>query len=94
MSKKRKTPDDDDGGGGSGGGGELARAEDFPCSSCADQGMQSRTLPGGLTQTFDREPVTAGDVLKHENVLKTQVMLKIVRACRCKLHMDRATRSM
>lgn len=39
MSKKRKTPDDDDGGGGRVGGGGLARAEDFPRPSCADQGM-------------------------------------------------------
>lgn len=67
MSKKRKTPDDD-GGGGSGGGGELASAEDFPRSSCADQGMQTRTLTGGLTKTFDREPVTAGDVTTRKSI--------------------------
>lgn len=70
MSKKRKTPDDNDGGGGGegraggGGGGEFARAEDFLHSSCADQGMKTRTVTGDLTQTFDREPVTAGDVHK------------------------------
>lgn len=63
MSKKRKSPDDDDGGGG--GVGELARAEDFPCSSCADQGMKTRTLTGDLTQTFELEPDSAGDVLLH-----------------------------
>ncbi|XP_047668375.1 cAMP and cAMP-inhibited cGMP 3',5'-cyclic phosphodiesterase 10A isoform X3 [Tachysurus fulvidraco] len=48
MSKKRKTPDDDDGGGG-GGVGELARAEDFPCSSCADQGLTDEKVKAYLS---------------------------------------------
>lgn len=77
MSKKRKTPDDDDGGGG----GELARAEDFPRSSCADQGMKTRTLTGGLTQTFERYTVSAGDGLLHENPLKTLGMPEIAPTC-------------
>lgn len=71
MSKKRKTPDDH-----GGGGGELARAEDFPRSSCADQGMKTRTLTCGLAHTFDREPVTAGDVLLQEKPLKTRLWPK------------------
>lgn len=43
---------------------------------------------------FDREPITADDVLLHENTLKTPVIPKIARACRRKLLMDRGTRSM
>ncbi|XP_053476440.1 cAMP and cAMP-inhibited cGMP 3',5'-cyclic phosphodiesterase 10A isoform X1 [Ictalurus furcatus] len=44
MSKKRKTPDDD-----GGGGGELARAEDFPRSSCADQGLTDEKVKAYLS---------------------------------------------
>ncbi|XP_046726625.1 cAMP and cAMP-inhibited cGMP 3',5'-cyclic phosphodiesterase 10A isoform X2 [Silurus meridionalis] len=52
MSKKRKTPDadhDGGGGGGGGGGGELARAEDFPRSSCADQGLTDEKVKAYLS---------------------------------------------
>ncbi|KAG7334386.1 hypothetical protein KOW79_002793 [Hemibagrus wyckioides] len=61
MSKKRKTPDDDDGGGGGGGVGELARAEDFPRSSCADQGGSDDCVQ----DCIDTFPLSNDDDARH-----------------------------